>query len=382
MQSVSKAGHALAKNERRILARVLYALATIQVVWAYHSRVPPYLNLVRYENGLEVTPCQTRVLMMLVLRWAHRNTFLIYLAGLFSRSTPIYRAHIYPESFVFAIADTLGIAVAGWVATRIYEAASEHRLLTAYVYPLVLVFCVASYVLLALHPCRFYYDLPSLGFFAVGLYLIYFRKHPLLFAALFVVATFNRETTLLLLLFFVLATVTKGNNIDWSRAYAPRTLAVVVPLAIYWTGWHIFVNRLYAHNHWAWIPASKINSVLLAWPPAWPQLLAAGCYSIPLIFFYRGFIRDRTLRIWLWTLPAWLCIIFRYAIIVEPRLFGELIPYLACTAVLIAEQVIVGRMEAAPKLQPRRAMPAREYEPTLLTVAAEPPTAKAGTVHR
>ena len=70
--------------EPRAWIRILYALATIQFVWAYHSRVPPYLHLDRYENGLEVTPCQTRVLMMWLLRWAHHNAFLIRLADLLS----------------------------------------------------------------------------------------------------------------------------------------------------------------------------------------------------------------------------------------------------------------------------------------------------------
>lgn len=344
MKSDVNAGSTLARSKYCLWTRTLYAFATIQMVWAYHSRVSPFLHLRRYENGLEVLPCQTRVLMMLALRWAHRSPFLLYLADLFSKITPIYRSQIRPESFVFAITDTLGIAVAGWVATRIYEAASERRLLTAYVYALVLVFCVTSYVLLALHPYRFYYDLPSLGFFAVGLYLIYFRKHPLFFAALFIVATLNRETTLLLLLFFVLAAVTEEGAIDWSRVYAPRTLAVVLPLAIYWTGWHILVNRLYAHDRLAWIPAIKINSVLLVWPPAWPQMLAAGCYSILPIYLYRGLVKDPTLRIWLWALPPWFGIIFLYGIVAEPRLFGELIPYLACMTILIAEQAIVGSL--------------------------------------
>ena len=61
------AGPAALNRKHRTLARVIYILATIQLVWAYHSRVPPYLRLDRYENGMEVTPCQTRVLMMLSL---------------------------------------------------------------------------------------------------------------------------------------------------------------------------------------------------------------------------------------------------------------------------------------------------------------------------
>ena len=344
MKSAVHAGPPPRSRKHRGAAHALYLLATIQLVWAYHSRVPPYLHLDRYENGLEVTPCQTRVLMMWLLRWAHHNAFLIRLADLLSRFTPIYRSHIIPETFVFAITDTFGIVLAGWVATRIYDATSERRLLTAYIYPLVLVLCAATYVLVSLHPRRFYYDLPSLGFFAVGLYLIYFRKHPLWFAALFIVATLNRETTLVLLLFFVLAAMTESGKVDWRRSYAPRTLAVVVPLAIYWIAWHIQVNRLFSHNHAAWIPAYKINLVLLAWPPAWPQLFAAGGYTILPIVFYRKRVKDATLRLWLWTLPAWFGLMFLYGIVLESRLYGELIPYLACMSALIAEQSILARM--------------------------------------
>ncbi|HET9088626.1 MAG TPA: hypothetical protein VFN53_13995 [Acidobacteriaceae bacterium] len=325
---------------------LLYTLATIQVVWAYHSRVPSYLRLDKYENGIEVTPCQTRVLMMLVLRWAHSNTLLVYLANLVSTVTPIYRTHIRPETFVIGLGDMAGIAMAGWVATRIYSAASTRHLLTPYVYGLVLVFCAGQYLLLALHVYRFYYDLPSLGFFSAGLYLIYFRKNPLVFAALFVVATLNRETTLLLLLLFVLASVADGPGIEWRRICAPRTTGTVVPLGVFWCSWHVLVNRHFAHNHFAYIPASLINTVLLFWPPAWPQMLTAGCFSIPLLVAYRKTVRDRTLRLWLWVLPAWFAIIYLFGIIVEVRLYGELIPYFACMAALVAEEAIVSRFQA------------------------------------
>jgi hypothetical protein len=361
-------GPAAPNRERHILTRVIYILATIQLVWAYRSRVTPYLHLERYENGLEVTPCQTRVLMMWLLRWAHHNPLLLRLADLFSRFTPIYRSHITPETFVFAITDTAGIVLAGWVATRIYDAASQRRLLTAYVYPLVLVLCAVTYVMVSLHPRRFYYDLPSLGFFAVGLYLIYFRKHPLWFAALFIVATLNRETTLVLLLFFVLAAMAESGKVKWRRCYAPRTLAVVVPLAIFWIAWHIHVNRLFANNHAAWIPAYKINLVLLAWPPAWPQLFAAGGYTILPIVLYRQRVKDETLRLWLWTLPAWFGLMFLYGIVVESRLYGELITYLACMGALIAEQSILQRtrIDAQPsqpaRIPPKTIVPASHRE--------------------
>ena len=350
-------------NKLRAVAWIVYALATIQFVWSYHSRVSPYLHLYRYENGMEVTPCQTRVLMMWLLRWAHHNGSLIRVADYISRFTPIYRSHIVPETFVFAITDTAGVVLAGWVATRIYDAASTRRLLTPYIYPLVLVVCTATYVLVSLHPRRFYYDLASLGFFSLGLYLIYFRKNPLLFAALFIIATFNRETTLVLLLFFVLAAMTESGEVERRRGYAPRILAVVIPLAAYWIAWHIHVNRIFSHNHAAWIPAYKFNLVLLAWPPAWPQLFAAGGYLILPIVVYRKRVKDATLRLWLWTLPAWFGIMFLYGIIVESRLYGELIPYLACMAALIAEESILAHVKVDAPMSEAAQIPAETRVP-------------------
>ncbi len=154
MKSVQQAGPTAPCRRHHAVAWIVYTLATIQFVWAYHSRVPPYLHLDRYENGLEVTPCQTRVLMMWLLRWAHHNAILVRVADLLSRFTPIYRSHITPETCVLAITDTLGIVLAGWVATRIYDGASERRLLTPYIYPLVLVLsavdlCIGSRSILA-----------------------------------------------------------------------------------------------------------------------------------------------------------------------------------------------------------------------------------------
>ena len=338
-------------NGHSVLIRFLYALATIQVVWAYHDRMPPYLRLDAYENGFERTPFQTRILMMLVLRWAHHCAFLIRFAEVLSKVTPIYRTTIQPESLVLVTMDTLGIVLAGWAATRMYEAASERHLLTVYVYPLVLACCATTYILLPLQSFRFFYDLPSLGFFAVGFYLIYFRKHPLWLALLFVVATVNRETTLLLLLFYVLAALTKEGGVDWRRVYAPCTLAVVTPLAIYWAAWHVFVGHMFAHNHLEWIRHYVVNAVLLAWPPAWPQMFAAGCYLILPIVLYRRYVKDETLRLWLWALPAWFGIMFVYGILVEIRIFGELIPYLACMAALIAEQTILSHLPSDTRWQ-------------------------------
>lgn len=327
--------------EQYLMILLLYLLATIQFVWYYQSKVPSYLHVFSYEQGKERTPFQARILMMLVLRWAHRNVFLIHVAQFLSTVTPIYRSVILPESLVQATLNLLSMVVCGWVATQIYRHSSPYKLLTPYVYPLVLVMAVTTYVLHAVADFRFYYDLPSLGFFSFGLYLIYFRKPAAWFAALFLVATINRETTLLLLVFYALAAAEERGRMKLKKLYKIEVLGVLVPLLIYWTAWHIIVGRMFAHNHLEWIRHYAVNAVLLAWPPVWPQLLGTGCYVVPLIVLYRSYVTDSTLRLWLWALPAWFGVMFIYGILNETRIYGELIPYLTCMAMLIAEEAIV-----------------------------------------
>lgn len=351
---VTSSSSKLARSDRRILAGLLYLLATIQVALDYQLRVPPYLQIGAYERGAAPMPFQGRVLMMLLFRWVHGNKPLVQISGLVSGFTPIFgsQIHVTPESLLQLFVNIGGLILAGLVATRIYQASSRHRLLTPYIYALVLVMCVSTYVLQPVKTLRFVYDLPSLGLFSIGLYLIYFRKHPLLFVFLFMVATVNRETTLFLLLFFLLASLLDDNRIVWKNIYAPRTLQVMLPLALYWMGWHIFVGRIYAHNPRQFLHYYLINAGLLVWPAVWPQLFGAGCYLVAVILLFRRSVTDKVLRIWLWVLPAWFLVMFYYGIIVENRIFGELVPYFACLTALIAEQAILCRIgEDAPRAE-------------------------------
>jgi hypothetical protein len=66
--------------------------------------------------------------------------------------------------------------IAGWVAVRLNQASSRRHLLRWLIYPLFLVLCTVSYILHAVQNYPFIHVLPSMAFFALGLYLIYFRK--------------------------------------------------------------------------------------------------------------------------------------------------------------------------------------------------------------
>jgi hypothetical protein len=257
------------------------------------------------------------------------------------------------EGLLQAVIDLFCLAVAGLVARRIYQASSRTGLLMPFVYPLTALMVVVNYSYLTMHSYRFVYDFPALAFFAAGIYLIYFDYPAVVFAMLFLVGTVNRETTLLLLPLYAMAQCIPGRDksgkesaIYWNRLWSRRTLQVVLPLVACWIGWHLWLVHHFALNPSAANPRLLLNLGVIACPLAWPQLISVCCYLWPFVFVYRHLIPDPMLRAWIWILPAWLAFMFYYGILIEIRIFGELIPLLACTVMLIAEEILLKKLGA------------------------------------
>jgi hypothetical protein len=237
------------------------------------------------------------------------------------------------------------VLIAGWVAVRLYAAATRRNLLGEFVYPLFLGLCFMGYVLHTAQNYRFVYDLPSLAFFSVGLYLIYFRKPVLWFIALFAVATLNRETSLLLLPFFILSQAIDSNGkVEWKRLYNVRVAGVVLPLMLYWVIWHGMIFHLFAANPSEYYSRFLANLSTFKALRFYPQMFSILGYLPVFLWLNRGSLRDPQLRIWLWVLPIWLGFMMVWGILVETRIFGELIPYTACISVIMLEEVVALRI--------------------------------------
>ena len=328
------------------LVPLLNLLATVQVVWFYLARVECYIKLQPYEQGLERTPFQYRLLMMLPLRWAHASPRLQAAALWLTRQRGFFPGGVRAEGILEASVDLCCVAVAGLVARELYQRSSSTRVLTPYVYPLTLLMVLCNYALLVMHSYRFVYDLPALLFFSLGLYLIYVRKHGW-FAAVFLIGTINRETTLLLLVFFLLAECSRGATFAWRAGYAFTSLRTVLPLAAAWLGWHLWLVSHFRANASIARPRVGLNLSLLAVPITWPQIFCAFSYLLPLVILGRRHIRDHVLRRWLWAMPVWAMCMLYYGVFVEVRIFGELIPYVACAAALVAEEKICRALASA-----------------------------------
>ncbi|HEY4380578.1 MAG TPA: hypothetical protein VGN01_09555 [Acidobacteriaceae bacterium] len=342
-----------AGNSRRKTAALVttYVLATIQFVWCYFQITQPYVNTVRYELGHERMPFQGRMLMVLPLRWAHESRLLTWFAeGFRGHSTYWFPKPVTPEVLVQAAVDVSCLLLAGWLTTKLYRLSSSRQLLTPVIYPLFLAACAATYVMHTAQNFRYVYDFPSLAFFAAAMVLLYLRKHWAWFVALFCVATVNRETSLLLLPLYMIDGAMGKDRLEWRRLLSPKTLAVVLPLAGLWAVWEGMIHRLFALHRSEFYLRFDWNLKSLALPLAWPQLLSTGGYLLLFVMVMRRRVSDRRLRAWLWLVPVWIGFMFVYGILIETRIFGELIPLMVCSTALICEEMLVARMRIpAPK---------------------------------
>lgn len=332
-------------SPERFVLPLIYLLASFHIVWFYINRVPSYLVLDRYEAGLERMPFQARLLMEFPLRWAHASPALGALAaGITAINLWIPRG-VHPEDFVEAAIDGISVVVAGLVATDLYRAHSRPRLLTPYIYPLVLVMVAGTYCLGSINFYRYIYDLPSLGLFSAGLYLIFRRHHPALFALLFIIATINRETSLFLLYFFLASSCVIAEKIEWRRALSWRSGGTATLLGFFWLAWRIWTKRHFMGLPVEPGPGPFVNFACLILPLTWPQLAGIAAYTLPALVLFRSELRSTELRAWLWVFPFWFACMMYFGNLVETRVFGELIPLFACTSALLAEQRLLRRAE-------------------------------------
>jgi hypothetical protein len=331
-------------RNKKITLIAMYLMATVQFVWCYLWLTRPYVNTFLYEQGRERMPFQGRALMMLPMRWAHSSTLLQGMTQPFGRSHFWFPKPVAPEVIVQALVGVASLLLTGYWTTKIYQASSKRQLLTPLVYPLVLVVCGATYIMHTVQNFRFLYDLPSLAFFSTAMYLMYFRKHWIYFVSLFLVATVNRETTLLLLPLYMLNEAVEEGRLQWPLLLRARTLRVVLPLALVWVAWQIFIRHLFRGNVSAFYPRINWNVKSLLVPQAWPQLLSACGYLLLFVVVMRKRLDDVRLRTWLWLVPIWCVFMFVYGILIETRVFGELIPFVVCATTLIVEETLVARM--------------------------------------
>jgi hypothetical protein len=299
-----------------------------------------------YELGIERMPFQGRSLMILPMKIANSSTVMHWLAHPFHTHSKFWFPRVvHPEVLMQAAINVICLLVTGWMTTQIYKAATRRNLLSPLVYPLVLVAMAATYMLHTVQNFRFIYDMPSLAFFATAMWMIYVRKPVWQFMLLFVVANLNRETILLTLPLFMIDRAFIDGKLRYAKLLQWSSLKVVLPLCAYWAAYQSFIRWWYFGNNSEFYPRLDWNVKSLLVPQAWPQLLSTCGYMLLFVIVMRKRIPDTRLRAWLWMVPIWAVFMFSYGILIETRVFGELIPLVVCSTTLICEEMLVARVQ-------------------------------------
>lgn len=325
-------------GQRGSLRLTCYAAATVQVVWVYLERVKTAFSLEAYEAGHSPVPFQYRLAMRPVLSWVHGSAAATRAATWLTEQHAWFPCGVRPEALVELPIDIAAVVITGCIAESIYARASRDRLLSGWVYPLMLAMVAIVFEFSTIHNLRFVYDLPAMAVFAMGLYALYTRQPLWRFALLFACGTVNRETTLLLLPAMLLQ--------KWSAKRA---------LLAGWVGWHVYVTRLFAGNVSAAGPRLLLNLGVLLCPLSWPQLgTFAGLCFAPLLYC-RASQTEAVLWRWRLLIPIWFGFMLQYGLLIETRIFGELIAYMSPMVALAVERQILRRTTQAHRVITRTA---------------------------
>jgi hypothetical protein len=334
----------------------LYGCATLQFVRFYVKSTDFYLNMSAYLTGHERLPFQERVLPILFLRPMFDSTwFMRHLA----HSNGAFTAALGP----FYIISLIALAFAGIYTQKLYLAVSAHRTLSFLVYPLFLFTVMWSYAIHSEADYSYPYDLPSLAFFAAGLYYIYRRSFKGLFFVI-LIGTFNRETTLFLIVVYIIdaaarplaspleaqrmsASARLWNRfdlrlVDWKRVFLLGAVWLAIKLSLA----HLFVHNSNAES----FLRIDYNLARLR-PRLLPAMLNICGYTIPLIVVFHRLLKPVRFRNYLLLLPVWFAAMFCSGVLVETRIYGELCSYASVAAVLIVEESVARRMKRS-RLEP------------------------------
>ena len=322
-----------------------YVLATVQFVGSYIFLEWPWVNLRLWEDGSERLPFQTRLLLAPLYRLVDHASWSVEYARRLALNHYFFPRGVTAGEVLEFYIGIVCVLVSGWVVLRLYDAASRRHLLRPLVFPIFLGLCVLAYIVHTVQNFRYVYDMPSLAAFALGFYLIYFRKPVLWFVVLFAVATLNRETTLLLLPFWAISqSLGPDGKLRWRSLLSRRVLSVVLPLGLYWIVWHHIVYSMFGANVSEYFPRLVFNIHCFLRLRYWPQLASAFAFLWPLLLLHWRQVRDAQLRTWLLVLPVWYAFMLLWAIVTETRVFGELLPFLAPVTAIIAEELLAAKV--------------------------------------
>lgn len=318
----------LRRRERlsRLYAQAMLAVACLFFANLYCTSRPPYIDLTRYAHGTERMPFQGRDLMRWPLLAASHSTILQHLTA--------HRAILHsPEFLVMELTAAVSLYLAGIAATRIYRLAAPQAPLPELAFAVLIVLCLFDFILAV--PFSFPYDLPATAFIGWGAYFALQRRFwPLL--PLFLLGTWNRETTLFLIGIFALALLTTSAGDLRLQRLKPAQYAQLAALTLAWAVITTLQKHVYRGNPTEAGPRIAANLHHLANPLLWPNILAASAFLLPWVYLLRHRIQYPPLRNTLLLLPFWVLLLLSVGQILELRIYGDIsVPIAAAISLVL-----------------------------------------------
>ncbi len=305
----------------------LFFLLAYNYAW-YFSYLRFLLNVGHEEQRLILylancwpTPNQYRVLIPWTIRWLYESTPIprIFLDNI-SIKEVFQSIEMFSTFFLI-------------IAFRKYISLFFKDVLKSTILSLSLLCILPFNFLLSRWPCVWYpYDIPAILFFTLGLILLYKQKWTLYYS-LFILATFNRETTVFLIFIYLVTAIGKS-KIKKVAFHCLLQFAIwlAIKCFLYWlfisnSGWGVYQSqflfnlKLFSNPQ---LYPILINILLSNFAYIWIPVL---CY-FPLI--QNGFIKRSLLVI----IPFFMAVIWG-GVIHELRIYGELIPIIIPAFLLI-----------------------------------------------
>ena len=307
---------------------LLFAICT-HFCLAYLQNCQPFLDLNKYIQGSARLPYQYRVLMACVLREGLRVPKIATICGHLPAPVRDPRFLIlFATSWVSLLGSVMLTRGSLSCLTGDRDYSRWASLLVVYMayfhFPLV-------FGLNFLLP----YDLPSLFFFCGCLYCI-ISGRMLLFYVFFIVGTFNRETICMSTLFLVIW--------HWRESKAHMQTRVllghVVAQAVAWIAIKLYLRHSFAQNVADVTNATPYyklagNLKTILEPQQWPVLLSVFGFTLPLVLIWRKSMRNAAMEREIYFLAAWFAVMMLVGVIIEIRVFSEMIGYMALAVALI-----------------------------------------------
>jgi hypothetical protein len=296
---------------------------------AYIQNGQPFLNLSEYIQGRCRLPYQYRVLMAWVLGEGLR---LPGLAGIGARLPKPLRD---PQMLIFFGVSWVSVFGSALLTWRSLTLLTKDEQYSRWASLLVLYMAYFQFPLVFGLDFLLPYDLPSLFFFCACLYCVISRR-MLLFYLFFVAGTFNRETICMATLFLAIW--------GWEERQGRRDTLVlsghVLAQAAIWIVVKLYLHHLFAANVAETAGATfyyklGYNLRTLAKPQQWPVLLSVFGFTLPLVLAWRKWMRNAAMEREVYLLAAWFVVMMMVGVVIELRVFSELIGYMALAVGLI-----------------------------------------------